>query len=332
MRLDSLAALSGVMIAFQARANGELSHLINNGLEAALVSFGSGLVIIVVIATFNPAIKEGIKNLRASVSRGEIARWKLFAGALGGCFVAIQTQIVPLIGVAIYSVASLAGQTATSLVVDRIGFTGGGKKVITGRRIAAAILTVIAVLVSVIDRIDARNISLLAVLAGCIAGAIVGVQRALNGEINEYSHQSFATSLFNFISGTGFLAILILIGVATNRTTFVALPAGPWWIYTGGIIGVIYIAFTSTIVQHLGVLTFTLFSVGGQLVGSLVIDLISPTDGVHVSAYLVTGIVMTYAGVIAGGVSSSRVRKPATQIKDTANSITPTSLPPPQLP
>ena len=62
--------------------------------------------------------------------------------------------------------------------------------------------------------------------------------------------------------------------------------------------------------QHLGVLTFTLFSVGGQLVGSLLIDLISPTNGVNVSTYLVTGIVMTYFGVIAGGVSSSRVQKP----------------------
>ena len=311
MRLDLLAALSGVMIALQARANGELSHRINNGLEAALVSFGSGLVIITVIAIFNPAIKEGLSNLRAAVSNKEIARWKLLAGALGGSFVAIQTQIVPLIGVAIYSVTSIAGQTAMSLVVDRIGLTGGGKKAITGRRILAAVLTVIAVLVSVIDRIDAKNLSMLAVAAGGIAGAVVGVQRALNGQINEYSHQSFTTSLLNFVTGTSLLLILILVGVATGHTHFVALPNGPWWIYTGGVIGVIYIAFTSTIVQHLGVLTFTLFSVGGQLVGSLVIDLVSPTDGVHVSAYLVTGIVMTYAGVIAGGVSSSRVRKPA---------------------
>ena len=311
MRLDLLAALSGVMIALQARANGELSHRINNGLEAALVSFGSGLVIITVIAIFNPAIKAGLSNLRAAVSRKEIARWKLLAGALGGSFVAIQTQIVPLIGVAIYSVTSIAGQTAMSLAVDRIGLTGGGKKAITGRRILAAVLTVIAVLVSVIDRIDAKNLSMLAVAAGGIAGAVVGVQRALNGQINEYSHQSFTTSLLNFVTGTALLLILILVGVATGRTHFVALPNGPWWIYTGGVIGVIYIAFTSTIVQHLGVLTFTLFSVGGQLVGSLVIDLVSPTDGVHVSAYLVTGIVMTYAGVIAGGVSSSRVRKPA---------------------
>jgi transporter family-2 protein len=310
MRLDLLAALSGAMIALQARANGELSHRLNNGLQAALVSFGSGLLIIFVITLFNSTIKEGIKNLRKAVANKEIARWKLLAGALGGSFVAIQTQIVPLIGVAIYSVASIAGQTAMSLVVDRIGLTGGGKKLISPRRVLAAVLTVLAVLVSVWDRIDANNLSMFAVTAGGIAGAIVGIQRALNGQINEYSHQSFTTSLLNFITGTSFLLILIVAGIILGRNELSPLPSGPWWIYTGGVIGVIYIAFTSTIVQHLGVLTFTLFSVGGQLVGSLIIDLVSPTDGVSVSAYLVTGIVMTYAGVIAGGVGSSRVKKP----------------------
>jgi transporter family-2 protein len=313
MRLDLLAALSGAMIALQARANGELSHRLDNGLQAALVSFSSGLLIILLITPFSPHIKEGIRNLRGAISRKEIARWKLFAGALGGSFVAIQTQIVPLIGVAIYSVASIAGQTAMSLIVDRIGLTGGGKKLISPRRVMAAVLTVLAVLVSVWDRIDANNLSMIAVTAGCVAGAVVGVQRALNGQINEHSHQSFTTSLLNFITGTTFLVVLILVGVALGKNELSPLPAGPWWIYTGGVIGVIYIAFTSTIVQHLGVLTFTLFSVGGQLAGSLIIDLVSPTDGVSVSAYLVTGLAMTYIGVIAGGVGNLRVKKPQRQ-------------------
>jgi transporter family-2 protein len=310
MRLDFLAALSGVLIALQARANGELSHRLDNGLQAALVSFGSGLLIILIITPFSSHIKEGIANLRGAIARKEIARWKLFAGALGGSFVAIQTQIVPLIGVAIYSVASIAGQTAMSLVVDRIGLTGGGKKLISPRRVTAAVITVFAVLVSVWDRIDANNLSMIAVTAGCIAGAVVGVQRALNGQINEHSLQSFTTSLLNFITGTSFLVILILAGVVLGKNELSPLPAGPWWIYTGGVIGVIYIAFTSTIVQHLGVLTFTLFSVGGQLAGSLIIDLVSPTDGVSVSAYLITGLAMTYVGVIAGGVGNLRVKKP----------------------
>lgn len=310
MRLDLLAALSGAMIALQARANGELSHRLDSGLQAALISFSSGLLILLVVTPFSPHIKKGVTNLRGAIARKEIARWKLLAGTLGGSFVAFQSHIVPLIGVAIFSVASIAGQTAMSLVVDRIGLTGGGKKLISVRRVLAALLTVIAVLVSVWDRIDANNLSIIAVSTGCIAGAIVAVQRALNGEINEYTHQSFATSLLNFATGATFLLLVIITAVIIGIVDLSPLPAGPWWIYTGGVIGVIYIAFTSTIVQHLGVLTFTLFSVGGQLAASLIIDLVSPTDGASVSAYLITGLAMTYMGVIAGGVSNSRMQKP----------------------
>ena len=312
MRLDFLAALSGILIALQARANGELSHQLGNGLEAALVSFGSGLIIIVLIYFFNPSIKEGILNLREAVQEKKIARWKLFAGMLGGTWVAVQTHIVPLIGVAIFSVASIAGQATASLIVDRIGLTGGGKKLLSKRRVAAALITVLAVLLSVLDRLDASNLSKFAVFLGVITGALGGIQRAMNGEINEYSHQSFTTSLLNFIMGTTFLVVLLIVMILAKRIELVPLPSGPWWIYTGGVIGVIYIAFSSTIVQHLGVLNFTLFSVGGQLVGSLAIDVLYPTDGVQISAYLISGIVMTYLGVIVGGVSSSRVRKPAT--------------------
>ncbi len=303
-RLDLLAALSGILIAMQARANGELSHRMGNSIQAALVSFGSGLILISIISIFTPSIRKGMKNLKTAVNRKEIPVWTLFAGMLGGSFVAVQTQIVPIVGVAIYSVASIAGQTATSLLVDRIGLTGGGKKQITAKRVTAAGVTVLAVLVSVFDRIDAQNLSLFAVLFGCFAGCIVGVQRALNGQINESTKQSFATSWLNFIMGTTFLFIFLSIGVLINRSELVPLPAGPWWMYMGGTIGVIYIAFTSTIVQHLGVLSFTLISVGGQLVGSLLIDLYSPTEGVQISAYLVTGIVMTYLGVVVGGVGS----------------------------
>jgi transporter family-2 protein len=312
-RLDFLAALSGLLIALQARANGELSHRLGNGLQAALVSFTSGLIIIVLIALFNPSIKEGVRTLRRAVIAKAIPPWTLFAGMLGASFVAVQTQIVPLIGVAIYSVAAIAGQSAISLVVDRIGLTGGGKKEITPRRVTAAFVTVFAVFISVADRLDGKDLSIAAVLLGIFAGAIVGVQRALNGQINEHSQQSFTTSLLNFAMGTTFLLVLLLFAMTIGGMKLSPLPAGPWWIYTGGVLGVIYVAFTSTIVQHLGVLTFTLISVGGQLVGSLLIDLYSPTDGVQVSIYLVSGIVLTYLGVLVGGVRNSQLKRAATE-------------------
>ena len=309
LRLDGLAALSGVMIALQARANGELSYRLDNAPQAALVSFSSGLFFITIYAIFSPKIKEGIRRLRSAVSSGEIPKIRLLAGSLGGAFVALQTSVVPLIGVALYSVASIAGQSAVSLLVDRIGLTGGGVKLISPRRIAAAFITVIAVLVSVLDKLEADNFQLFALLLAVIAGALVGVQRALNGQINEHSQNSYTTSLLNFITGTSFLTLLMIILIALGRVELQPLPIGPWWIYTGGVIGVIYIAATSLIVQHLGVLTFTLFSVGGQLIASLLLDIYSPTQGVSVSWYLVSGIAMTYIGVLVGGVRQSRLKR-----------------------
>jgi transporter family-2 protein len=312
-RLDFLAAISGVLIALQARANGELSQRLDNGLQAALISFSSGLIIIATIALFNPSIKQGVRTLSRAVKARDLPPWTLFAGMLGGAFIAVQTQIVPLLGVAIYSVASIAGQSAISLFVDRIGLTGGGKKQITPRRVTAALITVFAVFISVADRLDGKNLSILAVVLGIASGGIVGIQRALNGQINEHSHQSFTTSFLNFAMGLTFLTILLLFAFIIGDFKFSPLPAGPWWIYAGGVIGVVYVAFTSTIVQHLGVLTFTLISVGGQLVGSLLIDLFSPTEGVQISIYLVTGIVLTYLGVLVGGVRNSQLKKAATK-------------------
>jgi bacterial/archaeal transporter family-2 protein len=301
--LEILAAISGVMIALQSRANGELSQRLGNSVEAALISFSSGLLVIALITPFILAIRVGAGKLREAVRERRIAKWRLGAGMLGGSFVALQTHVVPIIGVALYSVASIAGQTVVSLIVDRIGLTGGGKKEITPRRVITAFVTVAAVLVSVFDKLSVSNFSFLAVLLATLAGAFVGVQRALNGQINEFSGQSFTTSFLNFIMGTSFLIIFLLLLIVFKGDHLVALPTSPWWMYTGGVIGVIYIAFTSTIVQHLGVLTFTLFSTGGTLIGSLLIDIFSPTQGAHVTGYLITGIAMTYIGVAIGGQS-----------------------------
>ena len=69
-RLDILAAISGILIALQSRSNGELSRQLDSGAQAALISFSSGLIVVVLITVFNPKIKLGMKRLKtAYVSR-----------------------------------------------------------------------------------------------------------------------------------------------------------------------------------------------------------------------------------------------------------------------
>jgi transporter family-2 protein len=219
---------------------------------------------------------------------------------MGGIFVAIQTFTVPIIGVALLSVVMIAGQTVASLIVDRIGITGGGKQAITARRVFAAAITIVAVLVAVWQEIRLANISIVPVIVVFLGGFMIGVQRALNGQINDISGQSFSTTWLNFFTGTTTLLILLMINTARGDE-LVGLPTSPWWIYWGGTIGVLYIASSSVIVAKIGVLSFTLFATGGQLIGSLIFDLIAPPKEVNIGANLIAGIFITYVGVLVGG-------------------------------
>jgi len=56
-------------------------------------------------------------------------------------------------------VASLAGQATISLWVDHVGLMGSGKAVVTIRRVVAAVITVLAVIISAGDRFSMSNFS-----------------------------------------------------------------------------------------------------------------------------------------------------------------------------
>ena len=86
------------------------------------------------------------------------------------------------------------------------------------------------------------------------------------------------------------------------------LAASSWWMYSGGTLGVIYIAMAAVAVQRLGVLMFTAIGIGGQLVGSLVIDLLFPTPGVLIGLNLYIGIALSLTAVVIGGV---RLKRPS---------------------
>ena len=207
MRLELLSALSGVLIAAQSRINGALSEQMGDSLEAAIVSFSSGLLFVSLIALSRKDVRDGFKEIFIAVKQTNLPPLTLAAGALGASFVAMQTYVVPIAGVALFTVASLAGQTGISLWVDKLGLSGGAKSLITKRRVIAALITVIAVVVSAWDRFSMSDFSITAIGLALFAGSWVGVQRALNGRINSFSNKSFATSLLNFITGTSFLLL-----------------------------------------------------------------------------------------------------------------------------
>ena len=162
-KLKTLSLLCGVLIVVQSRINGELSLLMGDSLEAALVSFGTGLTFVILISLVRADIRAGYQDILKASKLKQLPSWRLGAGVLGASFVVVSTHVVPIAGVVLFTVSTLAGQTVISLWVDHIGVAGGVKTVITRRRVIAAFITVSAVIVSAWDRFAMSDFSVLAI-------------------------------------------------------------------------------------------------------------------------------------------------------------------------
>ena len=137
------AVLIGVVVAVQARINGQLSVDLDNGLAAALISFLTGWTLLFFLVFGIKKERVGLFAIFAAIKSKDLALWEVAGGILGGCFVAVQSITVPQIGVALFTIVVVAGQTVSSLFVDKAGITASGKQKITLPRTLGAIATLI---------------------------------------------------------------------------------------------------------------------------------------------------------------------------------------------
>jgi transporter family-2 protein len=267
-----LAIVVGALTAVQSRLNGQLSKDIHNGIAAALISFATGWIFVIAACIFNRADRQGLIRIVKSLKNRSLKPWEIIGGMGGGFFVAIQSSVVPTIGVAIFTICTVGGQTASSMIVDYIGLSPSGKHRVTAVR--------------------------------AITAVIIAFQQALNGRMNVVAERPLSTTFVNFLMGFIVLTIALAINLARGGSIG-HLPHG-LIVYLGGPIGVIFIAVSAYTVKHLGILNFILFSVSGQLAGALLLDWLAPAANTKVSAYLITGTFMTLAAVISSRLLTSR--------------------------
>lgn len=249
------------------------------------------------MAVANGKIRSGIARVISELKAGSFPRWQILGGVLGGFFVGVQTSSVPVIGVALFTVAVVAGQSVNSLVVDRIGLGPAGITRITPLRFMAAFLATLGVAVAVSGRINGSDFPVLPILLAFIAGAAIAIQQAINGRIGVISRNSFSAAWFNFAFGTTALVVTAVVVIMGTDTSVQSTAGAPWWAYTGGALGVIFIATSVWVVPRIGVLLFALISISGQLTGAVILDFIAPTDGTELGAQLFIGIGLTFVAI-----------------------------------
>ncbi|MER7457083.1 DMT family transporter [Micromonospora sp. NPDC126480] len=291
-----LATASGVAVAVQSRINGELGVRLADGIAAAVVSFGGGLLVLLVLVPATPRGRRGLAALRRALAAGTLRPWQCLGGVCGAFLVATQGLTIGTLGVAVFTVAVVAGQSGSSLAVDRAGIGPTGRQPLTARRLAGAALTVVAVVLAVGDRLGDPEALALALLP-LLAGVAIAWQQAVNGLVGRATGSPLTATLVNFTVGTLALLVVFAVDLAVRGLPAGSPPAEPW-LYLGGLIGIVFIAVAAAIVRFTGVLLLGLASIAGQVVGAVLLDLVLPTAASHPDATTLLGAALTLIAVL----------------------------------
>lgn len=285
----------GVLVAVQSRINGQLGHDLDDGVLAALISFGGGLLLVTVVVAALPGGRRGTRRIIAAVADGELPRGLLLGGLGGALLVASQGLTIGVLGVAVFTVAVVAGQTTSGLFVDRAGLGPAGPTPITPIRVLGAVLAMIAVLIAVLPDLGRPGFLIYALLPA-VAGATLAWQSAVNGRVGVVSGAALPPAMVNFAVGTAALTLVGVVDVAVRGWPS-SLPTDPV-LYLGGALGVVFVAVATVVVRVIGVLLLGLGVVAGQLAGALAVDLLFPTGPAGVSVWDLIGAGLTLLAVL----------------------------------
>ena len=293
------SVLIGALYAVQSRVNGELGHQIGDGFTAAVVSFGSGLVILTVGMLVVRRGRRGLLLITRALKTPKLNGWHLTGGIAGGLFVLSQGLVAASLGIALFTVAVVAGQTVSGLVMDSLGIVPGEKRPLHLSKILGALLALGAVVWTVSGELRS-DVPLWLLTLPLLAGIAQGWQQAVNGRLRVVAESALTTTFLNFATGTVALIIAAVIHGWVAGFHLV-LPGNPL-LYLGGIIGCIFIAGAAVLVRTTGVLLLGLCIVAGQLLCALALDVVLPTAGHPLTLNTIAGTALALVAVVIAAV------------------------------
>lgn len=290
------SVIAGFLVAVQSRINGEFGVALGNGALAALMSFSVGLAVVTVALLLSPRGRRGLVTLRLAHATRDIPWWAMAGGVAGAFLVLTQGLTAGVLGVALFSVAVVTGQSLGSLMIDSRGWFGVVRVHLRPQRLVGAVIVVIGVVVALDFSPGQLSPGSALFVLPLVAGLGVGFQQAVNGRVKSAADSALSATFVNFAVGTVTLGVITLVALPfTGPGTF---EATSWWLWTGGLVGALFIAIQVTTVGIIGVLGLGVSLITGQLVGSIVLDLVAPVATSEVGLATIIGAVVTLVGAV----------------------------------
>lgn len=147
---------------------------------------------------------------------------------------------------------------------------------------------------------------ILFMLLGLFAGMLSPIQTSINSELRSEIHSPFIASLVSFSVGT--IALLLLVSIIDHRRLFkhnalekgrMVISKGPWWLWIGGILGVIFVTSNIFLLPIIGAALTVVLALCGQMVIALTIDHFGwfGVSTHRINTQRIFGIILMVAGI-----------------------------------
>ncbi|EEM56285.1 MULTISPECIES: DMT family transporter [Bacillus cereus group] len=301
-----LAISFGAVFAVQTAINAQLRKFVISPLLASMISFAVGVIFLTITIL--------ISGSPLGIPLDLFLNQPIFIwlGGVGGA-IALTTNILlfPKLGSVQTAIMPILGMTLMSMLIDNYGWFNSVQYPLGLSRIFGVLLVLIGVFLAIAKQEKSEKYSSqtdkesmlnqwIWRIVGIMAGMLMAIQIAINGQLGKVLHSSSHAALVSFFVGT--ITLIIIVGIIDRSYTNIKEPikqSAPWWIWLGGILGGSYVLINVYLVDQIGNGQTVILTLFGQIIGSLMVEQFGLLNSLknRVKPIQIFGLIVMIAGV-----------------------------------
>lgn len=267
-----LILISGLFNPIQTGVNSMLRERLRTPILSSTVSFIVGLacLAILTLATCGRLSPEMEVPCR-------IPWWAWCGGVMGAIGLTGNILLFPKLGGVLTVLFPMLGQIAMSVMIDSFGWFGASAIPLGAGRITGLCLVIGGLLLYMVEKRGQNGNMGRSVLywslGGIMSGFTFAIQPVMNGRLAVAFSSPIQSAFISFLTSTAILVTLVLL-IPSERHSIplVRKTKGPWWLWTGGLLGACYVASFAFVTPMTGVGMVTLVGILGMTAGGVVVD------------------------------------------------------------
>lgn len=301
-----IGILAGMGIGLQTAVNSRLRGFLGSPFLTSFVSFSIGAITLLLLLLFT-----GQPLILDSQLIETIPTWAWFGGVLGMIGLTGNVLLFPKLGGVQTAVMPILGQVLMGSLIDSFGWFNSPQADFSLNRL----LGIILVLSGVFTAVVLPNIRLLREnqekglwiwrAAGVVVGMVMALQTAINGELGRLVHSASYAATVSMLGGMSSILLIVLFYERSFHQFSQAFGKGkPCWIWSGGVLGAIYISVGAWLVQFVGTGGTVVLMLCGLISVSLLID---KFGWLGVQKKIVQAVQLLGLALLLGGVAFIRL-------------------------